>query len=103
MEITTTSVIIIVLLMTILYKLLTKAKPEPPKVEPPVDFTKGMDHMWYLVQIVSYKMYQEDSLLDFDSLMKEMSTEIDAVCQDKDELQKWHNQYQTYKKGPDLP
>lgn len=70
----------------------------PPRTNISDDFNYGQLHSWIMTQISLFKMYKEDKLLDFDSIFKEISTNIQDITNNPDTLRKWNKEYVDYLK-----
>ena len=62
------------------------------------EFQAGLNHGFSLIQICLFKMWEDQEILDFDSISDEIKQTLNNVTQDKESFMKWQDKYVEYLK-----
>jgi len=93
-------VLILIAILLVLSSVLTAIKELPVGVTNSSitdfhkeSFKKGVNHNWAVVQTILYKLYKEDTLLDYDSLHNKIKENMLMFENDINSLNKWNKKY----------
>ena len=59
-------------------------------------FGEGVNHVWRIVQLCIFKMYKEDSIIDFEGYLEPLTKEVDFLLKNPGEFQKWDTEYNKF-------
>jgi hypothetical protein len=59
-------------------------------------FGEGVNHVWRIVQLCIFKMYKENSIIDFEGYLEPLSKEVDFLLKNPGEFQKWDTEFNKY-------
>ena len=65
---------------------------------PTIEFKRGIDHSWMMVQIAMFKMQDDKDILDSDSILSCLSRNLEFLSTHPGDLKKWNVQYIEYLK-----
>jgi hypothetical protein len=100
MIIITFLLILITLLLLDINNNIKNKKTEHPQKEVNQQelFANGANYSWITVQVALYKMWQEMNILDFENMVKELSTQFQFFNTNTSEFKNWHAKYIEYLK-----
>jgi hypothetical protein len=99
------SVFILILILLIVNSIYIKigsnidTKDNKPPINETKEFAAGMNHGFSLVLIALYKMWEEQNILDFDSLNEDLKTNVFTITSSPDKFLTWQNKLTEYIKN----
>lgn len=63
------------------------------------EFSAGMNHAFYLVQMCLFKMWDSNDILDFESINDNIKENLESITGNKQMFAKWFNKFNEYIKS----
>jgi hypothetical protein len=91
-----TLLVIINLGILILSKISNQAPAQNNIYNEQIAITKGIQQSWQTINIALFKMYREMDILDFDSIQQKLTSTINQLATNPNEMNKWQKELNEY-------